>query len=292
MLENSVPDTVTAERGIVYTATGSDFVEEAGVSARTVREAMPDVDICLITDEDVTDTVFNTVVRVSDPDYGFVDQIRYMQHAPYDRTVFLDTDIYVDEDISELFTLLDQFDIAAAYNHNREAFELESVPASFPEYNTGVIAYRNDSAFGDFLDQWEREYWEMSDSPEAQNQPSFRKALYGSRLRLATLPTEYNCMVRYPGHAVGTVKIFHGRLLDIDSPGAVKYVDMEDAVEKINSFPEHRVFTTLGGISIYSDRQDTKLRRFRYLVQRDGWSEAVRRSLRWFGKTTRALYNR
>jgi hypothetical protein len=70
-------------------------------------------------------------------------------------------------------------------------------------------------------------------------------------------------------------------LLDVDSPGAGQYVDMEEAVEKLNEFPEHRVFTTLGGIQVYSDRQDTRLQRFRYILQRKGWLEALRRTGLW-----------
>lgn len=287
MSEVPIPESAKAECGIVYIATGSGFVREAVRSAETVRKVMPDSNICLITDKATTDSVFNVVIRVPDAEYGFVDQITYMPYSPYEQTLFLDTDIYVYEDVSELFDLLDRFDIAVAHNHNRQAWELNAVPESFPEYNSGVVVYRNEDEFRQFTEQWIDIYWEMADSPETQNQPSFRKALYESNLRIATLPTEYNCMVRYPGHAVGTVKIFHGRLLDIDTPGAVKYVRMSDAVEKINEFPDHRVFTTLGGIRVYSDRQHSRLRRFRYLVQRDGWIAALRRSGHWVVKKLR-----
>lgn len=281
MLETSVPENVKAECGIVYIATGPEFAREATRSAETARSAMPDVNICLITDDSVSDPVFDSVIRVSDPDYGFVDQIKYMHYSPYERTLFLDTDIYVDEDISELFALIERFDIAVAHDQDRQSWELEGVPESFPEYNTGVVVYQNNDVLHRFTERWIEYYRQMADSPETQNQPSFRRALYESELRLATLPTEYNCMVRYPGHAIGTVKLFHGRLVDIDSPGAPEYVDMEDAVKKINEFTEHRVFTILGGVEVHSDRQETRRRRFRYLVQRDGWLGALRRTARW-----------
>lgn len=281
MPEKSIPESVKAERGIVYIATGSEFVREAARSAETARDAMPDVNVCLITDKSVSNSVFDAVIRVSDPEHGFVDQIKYMQYSPYERTLFLDTDIYVYEDVSELFTLLDRFDIAAAHDHDRQSWELKDVPESFPEYNSGVVVFRNNDTLKQFTERWAEHYWQMANSPEAQNQPSFRRTLYESELRLATLPTEYNCMVRYPGHAIGTVKLFHGRLLNVETPGAPEYVDMEETVKKLNDFPEHRVFTILGGVQVYSDRQDTRRRRFRYLVQRDGWREALYRTGRW-----------
>jgi alpha-N-acetylglucosamine transferase len=38
-----------------------------------------------------------------------------MRQSPYDRTLFIDADIYVVEPIPELFALLDHFDLAATH---------------------------------------------------------------------------------------------------------------------------------------------------------------------------------
>ena len=49
------------------------------------------------------------------------------------------------------------------------------------------------------------------------DQPSFRKALYESSLRLATLPPEYNCRLPFPGFLHDPVRILHGRTTDPES---------------------------------------------------------------------------
>ncbi len=86
-------------------------------------------------------------------------------------------------------------------------------------------------------------------------------------------------MLRYPGHAIGEVKLFHGRLFDIDSPGAGKYTDVEKAAEKINSTTDHRVFTQLGGISVYSNNESNPIHRARMGIWRYGFIEACRRGI-------------
>lgn len=254
-------------RGVLYIATGRQFLEEARISARSVKEALDDVPITVVTDVEVTTDLFDSVVEVEDPAYSFGDQIEYMDRSPYERTLFLDTDTHVDEDCSELFDLLDRFDIGLAYSQSREAWPVEGVPESFPEYNSGVVVYRNDDTVARFLDRWRRIY-EAGDGD--RNQPSLRKALYQSDLRIATLTTEYNCMFRYPGHVDGPVKIFHGRLLDIDTPGAGEYFDAEDAIRTINSTTQPRVFTQLGGVSLHTNRTDSLVHRARLSYRKYG----------------------
>jgi len=176
----------------------------------------------------------------------------------------------MDDPVHEIFDLLNNFDIVAAHNYDRSRYEIPDVPSAFPEYNTGVIAYWMSERFEDFLSEWEMWYKELSSTEIPQNQPAFRKALYNSNLRIATLPPEYNLMVRYPGHAIGTVKLFHGRLLDIDSPGAEMHYDIPAAAEKINSTTEHRVFTQLGGLTIHSNKEDHPIHYARMVLERNG----------------------
>ncbi len=266
------------EKGIFYIATGDQFVAEAERSAKSVRNAMPDIPIAIATDGN-PEFEFDEVIEIKNPDYSFTDQIKNLHRSPFNRTLHLDTDIYIHANAEELFDLLDRFDIAVAHNHNRSAFDPPGVPASFPEYNTGVVVYRNNARLREFSRSWERTYEDLYDGGKPQNQPSFRKALFDSDLRIATLPPEYNLMVRYPGHAIGEVKIFHGRLLDIETPGAGKYTDIKTAAEKINSTTEHRVFTQLGGISIYSNNESNPINRIRMGIWRYGFIGAIRRGI-------------
>jgi len=208
--------------GALYVATGEQFVEEAEVAAKSLSEQMPDLPIAIVTNEETNPTGFDKEIKLSDPSYGFEDKIKGLQRAPYDRTLFLDTDTLVAENIAEVFDLLDNFDVAVTHNQNRDLFsENPGVPDCFPEHSTGVISLKK-STTQDFFKRWLRLY----DDGHSGDQISFRKALYESDIRVATLPREYNYSVRTPAHIVDNAKVFHGRLFRIDSPGAARYYTM------------------------------------------------------------------
>ncbi len=263
--------------GIVYIATGSEFVREAEISVRTLRDSMPDVDVTLISDESSDCNHFNDIITIEDPEYGFEDQILNLDCSPYDYTIYLDTDIYIDDDISDLFDLLDSFDIGLAHSATRTASEIEEVPDCFPEYNSGVVAYKNTDEFSEFISTWESIYFSEKEGPETmQNQPPLRRALYETDLRIATLPPEYNCRFYFPGHVVGKVKIFHGRLLPVEGPGAGNYFDIEEAREKINKTKNPRVFTQLGGITVHTNKEDSLIHRARLSYRKHGLKHVLR----------------
>lgn len=230
-----------SEEGIYYIATGNQFVREAEVSAQSVRDSMPEMPIAIASDVE-PDFDFDYEINISEPEYGFVDQINHLHRSPFKQTIHFDTDIFVGSDVSELIELLGQFDICAAYNHHREACEMPGVPDCFPEYNTGVLAYNNNEEFGDFTHQWKENYKEFVTDDNTQNQPSFRKTLYESDLRVATLTPEYNCMVRYPGHVKNKVKIVHSRLLNITTPGSNQQINLECAIQQLNKYQDHRLY--------------------------------------------------
>jgi len=274
-----------SDTGVYYIATGEQFVNEAEVSARSVRRAMPDIPIAIATDVDPEfEFEFDYIIDIPDPEYGFVDQIHNLHMSPFEKTLHLDTDIYIVSDVSELFDLLNQFDIAAAHNHDREARDLPGVPDSFPEYNTGVMAYKNSGDISDFFQDWKKNYINMTVGENTQNQPSFRQTLYESNLRIATLTPEYNCMVRYPSHIKNDVKIAHSRLLDIRTPGANKSVNVLNSVEKINKHKGHRLFTPNGdlGVSIVYGRiaNDVPLYKKAFnSIQTDGLKYALKNGI-------------
>jgi hypothetical protein len=206
-----------------YVATGERYIGEAVRSAVSCRVHMPNRKIVLVTPDQVVHDVFDAVIpfgrHIGDP---FLLKIAGIAAIDVERFVFLDTDTYLLDDISELDAMLDRFDIAAAHAPVRlqsniwpEAHEfVEGVPACFPEYNTGVIALRNSPRMRDMFDCWQAAYLDhmrSSRPPRTQDQASFRAAIYRSDLRIATLPPEYNCRFSYPVSVCGKVKLLHGR---------------------------------------------------------------------------------
>jgi hypothetical protein len=192
--------------GVLYVACGDRYVESAAQSARSVRAVTPGIRIAIATDGAVPDA-FDEVVPLTEPN-GYRAKIVGMIASPFDRTLFLDVDTYAAGDLSELFTLLDAFDVAVAQAPIRISFPLDGVPDAFPELNTGVIAFRRAGNVERFLQAWLHEY----DSLETwMDQPSFRQVMYATRdVRSAVLTPEFNLRFWKAGYHNQPVRILHG----------------------------------------------------------------------------------
>ncbi|MFB6295148.1 MAG: hypothetical protein ABEI97_05285, partial [Candidatus Nanohaloarchaea archaeon] len=137
-------------------------------------------------------------------------------------------------------------DIAAAYKPTRhsqyidpDVFETD-VTRAFPEFNCGVILYRDNERVQEFMDEWERRYREFLESREdvaANDQPFFSEALYRSDVRFATLTTEYNCNYANLGYVQGKVRILHGQ-----NPRKEDEVSPEEMADVINRDIEKRIY--------------------------------------------------
>jgi hypothetical protein len=215
-------------QGVIYIATGERHVAEALVSAKSLKTHMPHVAVTLYTDQSVVASDVDDVVAFAAD--GYLSRIPVLEGSPYERTLFLDSDTYVCGDLAGLFTLLDEFDIALAHSPTRAIYEVEGIPDSFPEFNAGVIAYRRSARVKAALRDWADRFARFQEQrgrgeirwlrPEGKriythDQGALRAALYRSRLRIATLPPEYNCRFTEPGIVDGPVQILHGRGPDL-----------------------------------------------------------------------------
>jgi hypothetical protein len=224
------------ERGVLYIASGSEYIEQAIGSANSVKRNT-ELQVTLVTDRAVTESCFDTVVQAEDFYYHYGDSVLQIpEDLPYERTLLLDTDTFVSGDINELFDMMSQFDIGASAVANSEMIRSADVPESFPEYNTGVVVFNKNNRTREFLSEWKDMYRTHTEENVRVNQPSFREVLYRSDLRVATLPTEYNCRVKFGGYLTKRVKILHG---DVSDP--------EAKLEKLNKYEIPRLFTTRAG---------------------------------------------
>jgi len=214
------------ERGILYFATGAKYIAEAAASAQSAKKLMPAVPIALVTDEAQAPAPFDRTIRIPGGEYPLLVKVRSLGLTPFRRTVFLDSDTFVARPIEELFDLLDAFDIAAAhaplrlstFRFKEQEIFLGGVPTCFPEYNTGVVAYRADPEVLKALAAWAALYEKQlagSLKPWTWDQLSFRETIYKSGLKLATLSNEYNYRLPFPQVTCGPVKVLHGRNADI-----------------------------------------------------------------------------
>jgi len=186
-------------RGVLFVATGERYIECARAAAESVKRHMPDLPIALASDRarlglarGASGDPFSYHLDIADGHRrSKVDQLA---RTPFERTVFLDADIRVLHPIDDLFDLLDQFDIAMAHAHtrNRDAVRVVwrvSLPDAFPQYNTGVIAYRMTDAMQTLLDDWREAYHSAG---FRKDQVTMRELLWHGNVRLAALPPEYN----------------------------------------------------------------------------------------------------
>jgi hypothetical protein len=221
-----VGDVGVEERGFLYFATGAKYIAEAASSAQSARKLMPGVPIALVTDEASAPAPFDRTIRIPGGQYPLLAKVKALGLTPFRRTVFLDSDTLVARPIEELFDLLDAFDIAAAhaplrlstFRFKEQEIFLGGVPTCFPEYNTGVVAYRTDPGVLSALAAWAALYEQQLAGPLKPwtwDQLSFRETVYKSGLKLATLSNEYNYRLPFPQVTCGPVKILHGRNADI-----------------------------------------------------------------------------
>jgi hypothetical protein len=201
------------KRGVLYVVVGDDSYSEAAArSARSLRHAMPEIPIAVATDRGRTmRTGVDHCIPINEVD-GYRAKILGVQRTPFEQTVMLDVDTYILGDVSELFELLNRFDMALAHAPVGVSFPLDDVPAAFPEFNTGVIAYRRTGLVDTVLADWLHEYDALSPlKPSTMDQPSFRRVAYRtSELRIATLAPEYNQRFMVAGFVNQPARILHG----------------------------------------------------------------------------------
>ncbi len=189
-------------------------------SAASLKRVMPDLPITVFSQFPLESSDFERVVRVEGSQDGFYDKTLLMQQTPYDRTLFVDADIYFAEPVPELFTILEQFDFAATHEECLDTdwghhYPRPDIPSSFPEFNTGILAYRRSPQMDGILRDWSnlyRAFLEEHPGQKINDQPFFRVAAYRNDARIATLTREYNCKFRGQGYLNGRVKIFHGHI--------------------------------------------------------------------------------
>ncbi|MBV9573044.1 MAG: hypothetical protein JOY93_03245 [Acidobacteriales bacterium] len=232
--------------GAIYVITqDARYLDMLLISAASLRSNMPDLPITVFSQFPVQSPLFRDVIPVKPTQDGFYDKTTLIRQSPYERTLFLDADTYVVEPVPELFALLDRFDCAATHEEylNTDwvaSYPRSDIPASFPEFNTGVMMLQRSEKMDRVLQQWGDLYQSHLATKPGQpvnDQPFFRPAVYYSDLRIATLTREYNCKYRGQGYLNGPVKILHGHI-----NGQFNTNHIAQAVQVLNSSRKPRVY--------------------------------------------------
>lgn len=183
---------MTQGRGVLYIATGAAHAEAARRSAASVRATNPGLGTALLTDQQVAWAEFDVLGPITDAHAR--SKVDHLGATPFAETLYLDSDTRVRGDLGEMFRLLERFDMAcalreAAVTRHRDPRGHRDVPASFPEYNSGVMLYRDSAALRAFLGLWRQAYAALGHKAD---QRSFRDTLWTSEMRIAVLTPRYN----------------------------------------------------------------------------------------------------
>lgn len=236
-----------SQTGFLFVATGSSYHGELEAAVASLRQAMPSAHVSAAVDREYKGGTLDERVVLERPRYDFVDKVEGLLSIPYERTVYLDTDIHVCGDLSELFSLLERYDFAYVHAPQRytrtrnkdgsvaaERWQPPGVPSCFTQPNSGVMAFRNSRAVQKVFREWLRIYRKQRKSfpRPGQDQAALQQALYESRVQSYVLPTEFNLRTNRPATLSTRVRVLHGRPDD--------FVSLE---REVNLHPESmRVF--------------------------------------------------
>lgn len=268
------------QRGILYVATGEKFRKEAERSIQTLERNEINIPVALAADEEIDSKFVDYFIKIENPDRDYLDKIRYISKSPFEKTLFLDTDTFIYDNLDGVFQLLDEFELAIAHSPGRTSISLEDVPESFPEMNTGVILFRNSERIDNLLGKWE-EIYQRRKTELPHDQAAFRKALYMSDVSYSTLTPEYNCRFGFPTSVSGEVKVFHGRDSGMLLLPTLSF-DIFDFMDKVNEMDGMRViYPSILGIRVRNAGYYNLLNRFLTSLKKEGivrtWEKIERR---------------
>lgn len=193
------------ENGVIYIATGKElFLKEAKISAKSVRKYNKNVGISIFVDEknqfEDNENLFDLIQFVEKPEHGFGDKIYAMKNTPYQKTIYLDCDTVVADDISEIYNMLEKYDIAASNPPFKNKYYSPN------HYQAGIIFYKMNNKVSKFFDLWDENYDRKN---HGNDQPSFRETLSKLPISVFIFPPNYNFRSPFASYIQGKIKILH-----------------------------------------------------------------------------------
>ena len=218
--------------GVLYKATGKEYIREVEMSAKSVKENTNDLNTAIITDCTINSKYIDKVIEPQNPlENDNSSNILYPDASPYDRTIYLDTDTYICEDISHLTNILDDFNMGVTISNTRH--DVPDKKSPFTAFSGGVLIFDSSKKTREFHKKWYKSYWQMRNRNDVyQNQPSLSYAIFESDVDFYTLPSEYNTYINIGsdvGYLYRSAKILHGRPQEL-APIIATKLNREDSL--------------------------------------------------------------
>ena len=178
-------------RGYIYIASNNvggiktlDYVREAVFSATSLKNVDSKAHITLITDKEINEPIFDKIMITK---LSLRSKQDVLNLTPYDNTIYVDTDTYFKESITDVFQLLEKYDVAMIHDYARKRIfripEYMAIPEAFSEVNGGIMAYKKNERVSNFLTLWKNLYNKYK-HVVIWDQPSVRMALWYSDVNL------------------------------------------------------------------------------------------------------------
>lgn len=188
------------KQGVVYGVSGAERnLLECVFSAQSIKKLHPDLHITLFIDAQLEKIIkdkscFDEIKIITNPNRR--NKLDAILQSPYELTLYLDNDTELKKPIlAEAFQLLDRFDIALTHAPlKRVCTQIDHIPNSFPEFNGGVIFFKDSPEVKELMQRWNDDYHARNIKTRYghRDQPYLRRALWESNLRIATLLPDYN----------------------------------------------------------------------------------------------------
>jgi hypothetical protein len=208
----------TQKQGYMYIVNGEKYLEEAIISANSLRSVDPTAHITLITNKRINSEIFDNIIIKPENAKSLKEKkgfkVKYMyKDSPYEKTFFIDSDTFFCDSCRELFDILDYFDMCIAQDPN--AFNEIKVGGKllkgYLAYNSGLIVFKKNRKNEKLFHNWYK-FWNDHFERYELDQPEFMMSLLTSDSKVYVLQSIYNCRTNFfTGICPKEVKLIHGR---------------------------------------------------------------------------------
>ncbi len=145
--------------GVIYLVSGGrSYLGELITSLKSLRQHDPELPVTVFSRFKIPSSLRCNWVPLDSREHPLKLKVLSLRRSPYERTLFLDTDITLHGPLRPVFDNLITHDFCCANSH--EADWSVSPPRfvamiKLRDYNTGVLLYRKSDAFLRFLTRWE-----------------------------------------------------------------------------------------------------------------------------------------
>lgn len=250
-----------SEKGFIYIANRQKFIDEAIISAQSLKR-FSNEPICLICPKKLVQNNLEKVFDVIKTDeeieeYTYLSKVIGLQLTPFKKTVFLDSDTFITDSISELFDILNLVDFATTNEvtmHTTTKIELK-YKHILPEFNSGVIVYNSNEVMQKIFNDW---FTICQSNNIINDMPGLREAVIDNfnEVRFSILPDQYNTH-GFKSMLIlnNKVKVIHERLgykWGVTTPHFMSFEKMNKFALKINKLEYKRLFVPKVGIIPYN----------------------------------------